>query len=110
MRLMILAIPVMLALAACDQKPAEKSSGMPAAPATSADRSKDPICGMMVDKEKAAFKTTHEGATYYFCAEGCLKKFQAEPKKFAAHCACVKTAKKCDCGHCAPKGDTCDCN
>ena len=109
MRHMILAIPVILALAACDQKPAEKGSGMPMAPAASADRAKDPICGMMVDKA-TSIKTTNEGATYYFCADACLKKFQADPKKYAAHCACVKTAKKCECGHCAPKGETCDCN
>ena len=109
MKTLILAIPVMLALAACDQKPAAKNGGMPMAPATSADRAKDPICGMPVDKATST-KTTHEGATYYFCADECLKKFQADPKKYAAHCACVKTAKKCDCGHCAPKGETCDCN
>ena len=109
MRLMILAIPL-LALAACDSKPADRGSATPMGPAaTSADRAKDPICAMMVDKS-TAHQTTHEGATYYFCADGCLKKFQAEPKKYAAHCACVKTAKKCDCGHCAPKGETCDCN
>lgn len=110
MRLMILAIPL-LALAACDSKPADPMGGkMPPPAAASADRAKDPICGMMVDKEKAAFKTTHEKSTYYFCAEGCLKKFQSDPAKYAAHCACAKTAKKCDCGHCAPKGETCDCN
>jgi YHS domain-containing protein len=110
MKFMMLAIPVILALAACDQKPAEKPSPtMPTAPAASADRAKDPICGMMVDKATST-KTTHEGATYYFCADACLKKFQADPKKYQAHCACVKTAKKCECGHCAPKGETCDCN
>jgi YHS domain-containing protein len=110
MRFTILAIPVLLALAACDQKPAPSTNTMSAPPAMSADRVKDPICGMTIDKEKAAFKTTHDKATYYFCAEGCLKKFQADPAKYAAHCACAKTAKKCACGHCAPKGETCDCN
>lgn len=109
MRLMMLAIPLMF-LAACDQKPAEKSGSMPAAPAVSADRAKDPICGMMVDKATAAFKTAHDGANYYFCAEGCLKKFQADPTKHAACCTCKKTAKKCDCGHCGTKGETCDCH
>jgi len=65
---MILAIPVVLALAACDQKPAEKAGGMPATPAMSTDRAKDPICGMAVDKA-TSIKTTHEGTTYYFCAD-----------------------------------------
>lgn len=108
MRLLILAIPLM-ALLACDQKPAADKGGMNAAPAATADRAKDPICGMMVDKA-TALKTTHEGATYHFCADACMTKFQADPRKYAVHCACAKTAKKCDCGHCAPKGETCDCN
>lgn len=39
---------------------------------------KDPICGMDV-KSDSKHKTTHEGADYYFCCEGCLKKFEADP-------------------------------
>lgn len=110
---LFLAIPVLM-LAACDQKPAEKAGGgggmtMPPAATTSADKAKDPICGMMIDKAKA-IKHSHEGADYYFCADACLAKFKADPKKYAVHCACAKTSKKCDCGHCAPKGETCDCN
>jgi YHS domain-containing protein len=103
MRRLLLALPL-LALAACDAKPA------PAAPAAGAvDKAKDPICGMMVDKA-GPLKASHEGATYHFCAEACLKRFQAEPAKFAVHCSCGKTSKKCSCGHCGTKGDVCDCN
>lgn len=109
MRWMMLAIPA-LVLAACDQKPAPTTGGdMKHPAAVSGDRAKDPICNMMVDKA-TALKATHEGSTYHFCSDGCLKKFQADPKKHAVHCACAKTAKKCDCGHCSPKGDTCDCS
>ena len=107
MRLAFLAIPLLLA--ACDKKQADPSGGMKAPPAVSADRAKDPLCGMMVDKA-TAIKTTYEGANYYFCAEECLKKFQADPKKHSVCCTCAKTAKKCDCGHCGVKGDTCDCH
>lgn len=109
MKRLFLAIP--LILAACDSKPADPGAGGQGGmkPAVTADRAKDPICGMMVDKT-TAHKTAHEGSTYYFCADDCLKKFKADPKKHAVHCACAKTAKKCDCGHCTPKGDTCDCH
>lgn len=36
---------------------------------------KDPICGMVVDPEKAEFKTEKDGQTYYFCSESCKHKF-----------------------------------
>jgi YHS domain-containing protein len=111
MRWMSLALPVLI-LMACDQKSAPPAGGHDmkhTAPAASADKAKDPICGMMVDKAKS-IKHTHEGADYYFCADACVAKFKAEPKKYAVHCACAKTSKKCDCGHCTPKGETCDCN
>ncbi|MFO0423419.1 MAG: heavy metal translocating P-type ATPase [Planctomycetia bacterium] len=34
----------------------------------------DPICGMTVD-EKTAKSAVRDGVTYYFCAEGCRRKF-----------------------------------
>lgn len=34
----------------------------------------DPICGMTVD-EKTAASAVRDGVTYYFCAEGCRRKF-----------------------------------
>jgi RND family efflux transporter MFP subunit len=46
---------------------------------------KDPICGMDVDeaKAKAAGRTsTYGGKTYYFCAEGCKKRFDEDPKRY----------------------------
>ena len=102
------ALPL-LVLAACDaRKEGQGESMRPADPSTSGDRAKDPICNMMVDKA-GPHKATHEGATYHFCAEECLKKFKAEPAKHAVACSCGKTAKKCPCGHCGTHGDTCDC-
>ena len=105
--LMLLALPLLLV--SCDSKEDPKHSGHGTMPAASADKVKDPICGMMIDKEKA-IKHTHEKANYYFCNEECLKKFKADPAKYAVCCTCEKTAKKCDCGHCTPKGETCDCH
>ena len=45
---------------------------------------KDPVCGMMVDPEKAPAKTEYKGKTYYFCAPGCKVAFEKEPEKYLA--------------------------
>lgn len=38
----------------------------------------DPVCGMKVDKEKAKFKSSHEGKEYYFCSQHCKERFDYE--------------------------------
>ncbi len=43
---------------------------------------KDPICGMDVDEKTAKYKTNYQGKTYYFCAPGCQKTFEANPQKY----------------------------
>jgi len=43
---------------------------------------KDPVCGMTVDPAKAR-SSTWQGQPYYFCCEGCLKKFEADPARYA---------------------------
>lgn len=43
---------------------------------------KDPVCGMMVDPEKAPAKMQYKGETYYFCAPGCKAAFEKEPEKY----------------------------
>jgi len=40
----------------------------------------DPVCGMAVDPKHANAFATLEGSTYYFCAEGCRKAFEANPE------------------------------
>ena len=47
----------------------------------------DPICGMTVD-EKTARSAVRDGVTYYFCAEGCRRKFLGEPVSTAAPSCC----------------------
>lgn len=42
----------------------------------------DPVCGMDVEPDKAAAKSTYGGKDYYFCAEMCKKKFDADPDKY----------------------------
>ncbi len=40
----------------------------------------DPVCGMTIDPAKAAGKSEHKGATYYFCSTYCKKTFDADPE------------------------------
>jgi YHS domain-containing protein len=42
----------------------------------------DPVCKMDVDERTAKSKSTYEGKTYFFCAPGCKKAFEANPKKY----------------------------
>jgi xanthine dehydrogenase accessory factor len=42
----------------------------------------DPVCGMTVDVASARYRSVHEGATYYFCSAGCLKRFEEEPAAY----------------------------
>ena len=64
-------------------KKQEKEKAMPAAsPGAEVKKSKDPVCGMMVDEAKAAATSAYHGQTYYFCAVGCKKAFDAEPAKY----------------------------
>lgn len=44
----------------------------------------DPVCGMEVDERAARYKHNYKGQTYYFCAEGCMKTFAADPEKHLA--------------------------
>ncbi len=44
---------------------------------------KDPVCGMQVDPTKSAGQAQHGGKTYYFCAAGCLSKFEKNPGQYA---------------------------
>ncbi len=42
----------------------------------------DPVCNMTVESEKAAAQSEYEGTIYYFCSEGCHKKFEDHPKNY----------------------------
>ncbi|HVC00546.1 MAG TPA: YHS domain-containing protein [Candidatus Dormibacteraeota bacterium] len=47
-------------------------------------QAKDPVCGMTVDPKSAAGQYQYGNKTYYFCCAHCLKKFQADPGKYAS--------------------------
>jgi len=42
----------------------------------------DPVCGMKIDPGTAAAKRDYKGTTWYFCAQGCAKAFDADPEKY----------------------------
>ena len=44
---------------------------------------KDPVCGMTVTA-RSEHHVEHEGHPYFFCSATCLKKFNADPQKYAA--------------------------
>jgi len=43
---------------------------------------RDPVCGMTVEPPNAAAHVEHQGGTYYFCNEGCARKFLASPEQY----------------------------
>ncbi len=55
---------------------AEPHKIMTAAGAGAMETAKDPVCGMVVDKNKS-LKKELGGRAYYFCSDGCLKTFEA---------------------------------
>jgi len=45
---------------------------------------KDPVCNMDVDPTTAAGSSEYKGQTHYFCSQGCVKRFNADPEKYLA--------------------------
>ena len=43
----------------------------------------DPVCKMTIDEKKASGKSEYNGKTYYFCAQVCKAKFDANPSAYA---------------------------
>lgn len=43
---------------------------------------RDPVCGMRVSPQTAAFHTTHNNHDYFFCASGCYQNFTQEPDHY----------------------------
>ncbi|MEQ9487744.1 MAG: heavy metal translocating P-type ATPase [Alphaproteobacteria bacterium] len=55
------------------------------------DLHRDPVCGMTVEPQDGAVTTEIDGGTYYFCCNGCRKKFEKSPDTY-------KTAEDVVCG------------
>ena len=46
------------------------------------EKAKDPVCGLMVDKDPK-LSTAYKGETYYFCSKADLDEFKKNPDKYA---------------------------
>jgi Cu(I)/Ag(I) efflux system membrane fusion protein len=72
------------------QEPREEAPAKPKttrALAAGGDKVKDPACGMMIDRVKAAVDgntITRDGTTYYFCSKSCQHKFIQQPEHYLA--------------------------
>jgi Cu+-exporting ATPase len=49
--------------------------------AEKAEKAKDPVCGIMVDKNPE-LSYTYKGETYYFCSKADAEKFKQTPEKY----------------------------
>jgi len=45
------------------------------------EKAKDPVCGIMVDKDPK-LSTEYKGERYYFCSKADMEKFKKEPEKY----------------------------
>ena len=52
--------------------------------ATGVSTATDPVCGMTVDPANTAHHARHDGSDYYFCSDGCRRKFIADPQRYLA--------------------------
>ena len=43
---------------------------------------RDPVCGMTVDPDAGKPTAEYQGHTYHFCADGCRRKFEADPEAY----------------------------
>jgi xanthine dehydrogenase accessory factor len=44
----------------------------------------DPVCGMGVEIETARHMAERDGRTWYFCCDGCRRRFENEPARYAS--------------------------
>ena len=68
------------------EKTAPQSNPQPGL-AARAGQVKDPACGMMIDRAKAASAGNtldRDGTTYYFCSDRCKKNFSQQPEHYLA--------------------------
>ena len=74
----VLAIILIAVLAATSISALGQTSQTNKAP----EKAKDPVCGLMVDKDPN-LSTNYKGETYYFCSKADMEKFKKEPEKYA---------------------------
>jgi Cu+-exporting ATPase len=73
------------------RRPLPMMQPMPEQPVGGGER--DPVCGMTVQPATAAGSHIHEQKTYYFCCQGCLAKFRADPVRYLSPASAVPEPK-----------------
>ena len=66
---------------------------------------RDPVCGMTVDPDKARFTHEHAGTTYLFCCGGCQAAFRSDPEAFLGARDVAGAADGARHGHAAPAAE-----
>ena len=51
------------------------------AQAKKAEKAKDPVCGIMVDKNPE-LSVNHKGEVFYFCSKADMEEFKKNPQKY----------------------------
>src|SRR5215475_2321097 len=51
-------------------------------PTARASATRDPVCGMAVERATAKHHVRHDGVDHFFCSANCKAKFQAEPRRY----------------------------
>ena len=74
MRRTVLAVALILVLVATSMTVFAQAKKPP-------EKAKDPVCGIMVDKDPN-LSANHKGETYYFCSKADMDKFKKEPEKY----------------------------
>ncbi len=69
--LLLIAVPAVSTPAFSQAKKTEKT-----------EKAKDPVCGIMVDKNPE-LSSSHKGETYYFCSRADMDEFKKNPDKYA---------------------------
>ena len=46
-----------------------------------ADKAKDPVCGLVVEKNPE-LSVAHKGEVYYFCSKADMEQFKKNPEKY----------------------------
>lgn len=59
---------------------------------------KDPVCGMTFEENKAAGTREHAGTRYHFCSGSCMAKFEEDPERYLAKGGPPETRKQADVG------------
>jgi YHS domain-containing protein len=75
MRRTVIAVALILVLTATSMTAFAQAKKAP-------EKARDPVCGIMVDKDPN-LSVNHKGETYYFCSKADMEKFKKEPDKYA---------------------------